>query len=133
MKPWSSVGVPEMPTYPQFIKISEKYRVDAKSPRAVLLANELKERLGGALQLCNTILKKLEGEDVNEVVRNEVIYAGGEADIVAYYRALQKTCVAYQVELGRLLKMLTSEKLASHKLVHRVGYHRYFPIYSLGE
>ncbi|SGZ50863.1 CIC11C00000003782 [Sungouiella intermedia] len=133
MKPWSSVGVPEMPTYSQFIKISEKYRVDAKSPRAVLLANELKERLGGALQLCNTILKKLEGEDVNEVVRNEVIYAGGEADIVAYYRALQKTCVAYQVELGRLLKMLTSEKLASHKLVHRVGYHRYFPIYSLGE
>lgn len=133
MKPWSSVGVPEMPTYSQYIQLSEKYRVDAKLPRGIALAAELKEKLGAALQLCHNLIKKLDGDEADEKVKEEVIYAGGEGDIVGYYGALQKTCVAYQVELGRLTKILKNGETLGHKMVSRPGYHRYFPIYSLGD
>lgn len=132
MKPWSSVGVPEMPSYSQYVKLSEKYKVDATLPRAVVLAAELKERLSSALQMCNNIIKKLDGEEMNEKVKEQVIYDGGEGDIVGYYRSLQKTCVAYQVELSRLTTMLKNGD-SGYKLVSREGYHCYFPIYSLGE
>lgn len=133
MKPWSSVGVPEMPTYSQYVQLSEKYRVDAKLARGIALVAELREKLSAALQMCNTLIKKLDGDEVDDKLKEEVIYAGGEGDIIGYYGALQKTCVAYQVELGRLTKMVKNGETLGHKMVSRAGYHHYFPIYSLGD
>lgn len=131
MKPWSSVGVPEMPTYAMLERRKAPYKVTAKT--AAKISADVKLTLIQALKMCGDIVKKIQkgvitdenGQEFN--LAEELIYAGGEESVVSYFGALQKTCVAYSVETSRLAKF-GSEKL---KLVTKKGYHAYFPIYSL--
>lgn len=146
MKPWSSVGVPEMPTFAQYCKSNGVYKVEPKSQRAITLAADMKERLNEAQKLLNNLIQLIEQRDT---VVKDIIYTGGEEDIVAWFHALQKTCVAYQVELVKFTKLLKGQEIQpslehksaesdcpnqpKYQLVSRGGYHPYFPIYSLAQ
>lgn len=136
MKPWSSVGVPEMPSFSQYSKINETYLVAPGSPRAIVLASDIKDRLSGVTKLFANLIALIELDDA---VVSDIVYAGGESDILGWFQALQKTCVAYQVELSKFIKLSkenafrpsTAGDGASYKLKARPGYHGYFPIYTL--
>lgn len=123
MKPWSSVGVPEMPTYAHYCRQMAAYSVsDAAGVKT--LAASVKERLVVAQRLC----MNMAGVASKSEIADEVCFAGGHKDVEAWFQALQKTCVVYQVELGRMTKM--EGKL---RLERRDGYHPYFPVYSLAK
>lgn len=133
MKPWSSVGVPELPTFAMLEKRKKPYRVDAQS--AAKVAGDIKTTFSRALKLCGDIsaaISKRESQTIDGIdfnLADEIIYKGGENGVVEWFNALQKTCVAYQVEMGRLAKL--AQASGNYKLVSRKGYHVYFPIYSL--
>lgn len=136
MKPWASVGVPEMPTFEHWQKLAEPYRalaaivgqlpdnfLDAARSQVAALAQAINEKLARAAAACTELLTgltKLEGV---------IAYEGGDADVRAHFDLLARTCVAYKIEVGRAQKTLASGRALT--LASRPGYLECIPIYHL--
>lgn len=126
MKPWSSVGVPELPTYSQYCAATTSHREVAGTSAARLenAAAGVRERFGRALAICTDIISRLDAETA----------FCGTTDAKAHFEGFRKTCAAYQVELSRFSLVLRKEKEAKndkYKVEVQPGYHAYFPLYGL--
>lgn len=135
MKPWSSVGVPEMPSYSQFRTVTSIHRMPAglneaaRRVRTLELAGNVKDRFTRAAMVCGGILEMLENRTP---VAEDIVFSGGDADIKAWFGSLRKTCVAFQVELGRFVQVVReNSKGSDFRVESRPGYHVFFPLYSM--
>ena len=129
MKPWSSCGVPEVPTYESYLRAHFQITSLNTSPitdRALKLQKHIvtaKQQLIEAERHCEEICHNLKSEGV----LRERLYIDGHCEVSAWYGDLRKTCVVYTAQLSRL----ESDTEYDYRISRVKGLLPYFPIYKL--
>mmetsp|Transcript_6067 Transcript_6067/g.7433 ORF Transcript_6067/g.7433 Transcript_6067/m.7433 type:complete len:786 (+) Transcript_6067:199-2556(+) len=124
MKPWSSVGVPNLPHFRQYEK---SIGIDflSKLPHP--------QKLDKIKQILETIIDKFNDSKIVYISISKTIEDDeGEQfigdGITEWYKALIKTCVMYSLEVNNIKKLIESGfNKDDYNLEIGEGYHRYFP------
>lgn len=127
MKPWSSVGTPEPPSFKKYHAdrrvISELRELEgaAKTNAVNIHVKNAKRQLTNASKVCKDIVESLHEDALKKHVR--------VSDVAEWVRKLERTTEMYQAQLS---KVVASLALALEYTVKPVrGYLPYFPIYSV--
>lgn len=135
MKPWRSVEVPPCPSFKEFQDATEFYAnfsklgLELRKKKFTDIIGTLKQKLTEALQIFGGITDSFKNEE-----QLGAFFKGGEANAKQWFEKLKKTAVAYQVELGTLLRIVQQDgKGENYKVEVSSTYHAFFPIYSLIE
>lgn len=124
MKPWSSVGVPKLPTYQQYAKSIDTEFLKKLSPSQRLtkiraIFGAILERLNRGKQIFTSITKSIEDD-------SDQLFVG--EGIVDWYKSLTKTCVMYSIEISSLTKLIENGfNKDDYKFEIGKGHNRYFP------
>lgn len=136
MKPWSSVGVPTLPTYEQYLNsISTEFlnKYNSESLKLNQIKDILKvivNKVNQAKEIYNQILKLIES---NPLIKSQIISESNsklnQVNITKWYQSLAKTCVFQSIQLTNLIKTLQEPNFnANDYRIHiQPGYHKYFP------
>lgn len=117
MKPWLSVGVPELPSFADYTRSTEVYdqlsKMSSVEKQWPTVLGNIGNRFTLAKKVCDKLLAALEG------------------DFKVYVEGLCKTCIAYKLEIMKLLAATkTGCKL---ELEMKKAYSAYFPLYGFKE
>lgn len=139
MKPWSSVGVPTLPTYEQYKNSILTSFLDGKSSSERLtkikgILQIIINKISQAKEIYSKLIKSIE---VDEILKSQIIIADdsinsiddeGES-VILWYKSLVKTCVWYNLNINNLIKLISNEEFDSqnYRVELENGYHRYFP------
>lgn len=133
MKPWRSVEVPACPAYKEFQEASAFYEglsklgPDMKIVQFSKIVDTLKAKLVESLQIFGGIADAIKNEEFADAY-----FKGAQADVRKWFENLRKSGVAYQVELGNLMKILhKKERTEGYEVSISTSYHAYFPIYTM--
>lgn len=124
MKPWSSVGVPNLPHYKQYEK-SISIDFLQKLPRP--------EKLNRIKQFLETIVDKFNDSKTIYMTISKMIDNDSQEQFIGdgiteWYKSLIKTCVLYSIEVNNIIKLIDSGfNKDDYNLEIAEGYHRYFP------
>lgn len=121
-KPWSAVGVPEIPTYAHYLCTLPKGCSDRSNenrrPMAVALINE-------AISTLATCKDKLQGLVHSFERDNRPLVTPGTID---WFQSLSKTCISHTIEFNSLIKQIDGGIDTSKlKLEFGPGYNIYLP------
>ncbi|OBA20017.1 hypothetical protein METBIDRAFT_211425 [Metschnikowia bicuspidata var. bicuspidata NRRL YB-4993] len=129
MKPWSSIGVPEVPSHEEYLRSHQSILElrglpDSERKQKLLpLIRIARLQLEKATSCCEELCHNLE----TEPVLRERTRIGNKCEVASWYNNLRKTCEAYKAQLSRL----ESKIHMLYKLRRSEGCSPYFPIYSL--
>lgn len=124
MKPWSSVGVPNLPHFKQYEKsISIDFLRKLPHP----------QKLDKIKQILETIINKFNDSktvymSISKIIEDDEGEQFIGDGITEWYKALIKTCVMYSLEVNNIKKLIESGfNKDDYNLEIGEGYHRYFP------
>ncbi|KAK6455142.1 glucose-repressible protein [Scheffersomyces xylosifermentans] len=137
MKPFSSIGVPSVPTYEQYEASFGHLGLDT-SPSKYLQTKGLIGIVQERLQASKTQFKQL----INDIKENENINSqfilNEHATIIKWYDDIVKSLISYSLEFANLSKILEEHKddlsqinTQHYKVKITKGYHKYFPRISI--
>lgn len=120
MKPWSSVGVPALPTYEQYVNsilthFISKATHEQKVTNIEQIISLMSNKLNQAKQIYMGLLK--------------VISYDTESNVAKWFESLVETCIWNSVDLIGLKKIIVNKDfvLDNYRVNIEPGYHRYFP------
>ncbi|GEQ70863.1 hypothetical protein JCM33374_g4543, partial [Metschnikowia sp. JCM 33374] len=129
MKPWSSVGLPEIPSYESYLQNNHSITTlnglskPDKKHRILELIQTTKLQLDKAASSCEELCHKLETEQVLK----DRTRIGDYCPVSLWYNNLRKTCEVYKAQLSRVESNM--DEVYEMKRVD--GCLQYFPIYSV--
>lgn len=129
MKPWSSVGVPEVPSYEYYLSVHHQILGLSTLPqherkeKIIEVIQAAKIQLNQATSCCQELCQNLE----NEKVLQERTNIGDNCEALLWFKNLRKTCEVYKAQLSRMESNLDG----SFKIKRVDGCLQYFPIYSV--
>lgn len=123
MKPWSSIGVPETPTFTHYKSTFDSVNLkdvskSVRNTRTKGIVVVILEKLASTKQIYHNLIQWLKSEETGAI--NE--------GAIEWYESLMKTSVQYSLLMNNLLKQLDEnfdEKAL--KLLFEQGYNPYFP------
>lgn len=124
MKPWSSVGVPNLPHYKQYEKsISIDFLRKLPHPEKLTKIKQFLEtiidKFNDSKKIYMSISKMIENDDEGQFIGD---------GITEWYKSLIKTCVMYSIEVNNIIKLIDSGfNKEDYTTEIGEGYHRYFP------
>ena len=133
MKPWSSIGVPSLPTYAQYINSFKALGLDEapdKFQSALSLIKVIKNKLHLSKSLYQSLLKDI----VNDDRINSQFVQDDNLKVVYWYESIVKCIDSYSEEVEKFVEILESNKndilqINSHNYKLKIikSHHRYFP------
>lgn len=131
MKPWSSVGTPELPSFEKFqrerdviIKV-RKLEGNVKKAALQALIASAKRQLTNANRSIKEVFNSLE----TETLLKSKVSLESSRDVVDWYSNVIKTSDMYQAQLAKMTTILDLADEYEAKPVK--GYSSFFPIYSI--
>lgn len=111
MKPWSSVGVPALPTYDQYVRALRK--------SAIAENTDAESQITSAMARFNEARQTL--QELGRETETSPNYCLG-THCTEYYTNMTKTCVVQSLELHKLRQAVVENKLVKTKIVNNSDY-----------
>lgn len=132
MKPWSSVGVPALPSYEQYMSSILTSFINNTTPQQKIkninqIISLITSKLNQAKQIYIQLLKLMkEDEKMKQQIE---ISTSQPQNIEKWFETLVETCIWNTVDLIGLNKIVIDDKFAHDRYRVNIepGYHRYFP------
>ncbi|CCE72843.1 Piso0_000442 [Millerozyma farinosa CBS 7064] len=121
-KPWSAVGVPEIPTYSHYLRTLPKGCSDGSNENSKSMAVAFINEAISTLAACKDRLQGLVHSFEREL---RPLVTPGTID---WFQSLSKTCISHTIEFNSLIKQINGGIDTSKlKLEFGPGYNIYFP------
>ncbi|ODV78484.1 glucose-repressible protein [Suhomyces tanzawaensis NRRL Y-17324] len=126
LKPWSSIGVPSLPTFKQYQNSLDVKYLSQKLNYTPLL-RIIEEKLQSSKVAHQQLLKDIEE---NDTIKGQ--FANTTDSMTKWYNDLIKVSIGHSVEVKKLAKLIESTELSEitpekYSLEVSQGYHKYFP------
>lgn len=139
LKPWSSIGVPRLPTFQHYrqsldLPFLQNPSTSERTKKTTTLLSVVQQKFSASKSIHQKILQQLQE---NPAVKNQFLPSTVD-HVETSYKQLIKSSISYSLQVDNLLKLLKDgryEEINSqnYKLTIDVGYHRYFPNITLGK
>ncbi|KAK6200347.1 glucose-repressible protein [Scheffersomyces amazonensis] len=123
LKPWSSIGIPNLPTFQQY---NNSLKFDNSEPeKSISILNHIKTKIDSSIQQYKNLIDNLKSsEGISE-------FWVDTTQVIKWYEDILKTSIGYSLEISQFTNIVKESKTNDLSTLYKVniskGYHKQFP------